>query len=205
MFRAKSPGRIVGLKLGPAEVFAGKDRDILIKMYWDGHEAPAVASPVGDMFGYSFGEPAVRSLLAGTSGETNYMFFPMPFERSARIELVSERTSGPAVEVWAEVTVAALGKTADEGRFYARWMRENPTQEGVPYTFLRTAGRGHVVGIILQAQGIEIGHTGFFEGDERVVIDGQMSPAAGRTGFRSLSAGAWITKSISAGPGDTGG
>jgi hypothetical protein len=189
MFHTKSPGRIVGLKLGPAKVFAGKDRDILIKMYWDGYDEPAVASPVGDIFGYSFGEPAVRSLLAGTSGETNYMYFPMPFERSARIVLVSERTSGPAVEVWAEVTVAALGKAEDEGRFYARWRRENPTQEGTPYTFLQTTGRGHVVGIMLQAQGIEIGHTGFFEGDERVVIDGKL--AIPGTGSEETFNGGW--------------
>ncbi len=189
MFKTKNPGRIVGLKLGPAEVFAGKDRDIFIRMYWDGNEEPAVASPVGDMFGYSFGEPAVRSLLVGTSGETNYMYFPMPFERSARIELVSERTSGRAVDVWSEVTVAALGKSGDEGRFYARWRRENPTREGLPYTFLWTTGRGHVVGVILQAQGLEIGHTAFFEGDERVIIDGQL--AIPGTGSEETFNGGW--------------
>lgn len=189
VFKTKSPGRIVGLKLSPAEAFAGKDRDLLVKMYWDGREEPAVASPVGDLFGYSFGEPAVRSLLAGTSGETNYIYFPMPFERSARIDLISERTSGPAVDVWAEVTVAPLGKAEDEGRFYARWRRENPTREGTPYTFLRTTGRGHVVGMILQAQGLEIGHTGFFEGDERVVIDGQL--AIPGTGSEETFNGGW--------------
>jgi len=175
LFKAASPGRIVGLKIGPASAFAGKDRDVLIKMYWDGDREPAVDCPVGDFFGYSFGDPAVRSLLLGTSEGTDYIYFPMPYERSARIELVSEKASGPGLDVRAEVTYAPLGKGRDEGRFYARWRRENPTCEGTPYLYLRTTGRGHVVGVILQAQGLEPGQTSFFEGDDVAVIDGELA------------------------------
>jgi hypothetical protein len=144
---------------------------------------------VGDFFGYSFGEPAVRSLLLGTAGGVNYAYFPMPFERSARIELVSERTSGPAFEVQADVMVAPIGKAADEGRFYAHWRRENPTQRGVPYTFLKTTGRGHVVGLIHQAQGLNAGGTGFFEGDDLAVIDGEV--VARGTGSEETYNGGW--------------
>lgn len=189
LFEMANPGRIVGLKLSPASAFAGKDRDILLKMYWDGDREPAVASPVGDLFGYSFGEPSVRSLLLGTSNGTNYLYFPMPFENSARIELVSERTYGPPLEIEAEITWAAVAKAADEGRFYALWRREKPTREGSPYTFLRTNGRGHVVGNILQAQGMEPGTTGFFEGDDRVISDGQL--AIPGTGSEDSFNGGW--------------
>ncbi|MCX6567968.1 MAG: DUF2961 domain-containing protein, partial [Candidatus Aminicenantes bacterium] len=147
LFKTSAPGRILGLKLGPSSAFAGGARDILIRMYWDGAPEPAVDCPVGDLFGYSFGDPAVRSLLLGTTDDgENYIYFPMPFERAARIELVSERVGGPAVEVQAEVVHAPLGKAASEGRFYARWRRENPCTEGRPYTYLQTTGRGHVVG-----------------------------------------------------------
>lgn len=55
------------------------------------------------------------------------------------------------------------GKRDDEGRFYARWRREEPCAPGRPFTYLRTEGRGHVVGTILQAQGLEPGNTCFFE------------------------------------------
>jgi hypothetical protein len=175
LFETTRPGRIVGFKLGPAAAFAGPDRDVVVKMYWDGATVPAVESPVGDLFGYSFGEPAVRSLLLGTEEGSNYIYFPMPFERSARIDLVSERASGAPIDVHAEVITAPLAKAQDEGRFYARWSRENPTREGVPYTYLRTNGRGHVVGVILQAQGSETGRTSFFEGDDRAVIDGELA------------------------------
>ena len=60
LFETTQPGRIVGIRLGPASSFAGSGRDILLKIYWDGAEQPALAGPVGDLFGYSFGDPAVR-------------------------------------------------------------------------------------------------------------------------------------------------
>jgi hypothetical protein len=175
LFESSRPGRILGLKLGPASAFAGPGRDVLIRIFWDGAAEPAVSCPVGDFFGYSFGDPAVRSLLLGTEEDMNYAYFPMPFARSARIELVSEKTAGQPIGVRAEIVHAPLGKAADEGRFYAHWRRENPCSPGIPYTYLRTTGRGHVVGVILQAQGLESGSTPFFEGDDRAEIDGEMA------------------------------
>ena len=189
LFETAVPGRIVGLKLSPAAAFEGKERGLLLKMYWDGESEPAVVSPVGDFFGYSWGEPATKSLLLGTSNGTNYCYFPMPFARSARIELVSDRSTGPLIEVRAEVTVASLPKAADEGRFYALWRRENPTRDGQPFTYLRTSGEGHVVGTILQEQGKTPGSTSFFEGDDQVVIDGEL--AIPGTGSEDSFNGGW--------------
>ncbi len=191
LFESSGPGRIAGIRLAPASALAGKARDILIRAYWDDATEPAIVCPVGDFFGASFGEPAVESLLLGTvaSTDTDYIYFPMPFERSARLELVSERTSGPAIDVTAEVTFAALGKAADEGRFYCRWNRENPTRSGVPFTYLQAAGRGHVVGVILQAQGMEPGATEFFEGDDVAVVDGAV--AIPGTGSEDSFNGGW--------------
>jgi len=129
--------------------------------------------------------------MLGTTDEgVDYFYFPMPFAASARIELVSERAEGgPAVVLEAEVVTAPLGKAPDEGRFYARWRREDPCVEGRPYTYLRTTGRGHVVGVILQAQGLESGQTGFFEGDDRAVIDGEL--AVPGTGSEDSFNGGW--------------
>jgi hypothetical protein len=190
LYQASKPGRILGLRIGPAAAFAGSGRDILIRAYWDGATEPAIDSPVGDLFGYSFGDPAARSLMLGTADDgRDYLYFPMPFERSARVELVSERTDGPPIDIEADVVTAAIGKASDEGRFYARWRREDPCIEGRPYTYLRATGRGHVVGVILQAQGLESGGTGFFEGDDRAVIDGQL--AVPGTGSEDSFNGGW--------------
>ena len=66
IFEAKKGGRIACLKLGPAEAFAGKNRDVLLKVTWDGDKKPAILCPVGDFFGYGWGKPATGARLVGT-------------------------------------------------------------------------------------------------------------------------------------------
>lgn len=175
VFKTDQPGRIAALRLGPAEAFAGKDRDLLIRITWDGDHKPAVLCPAGDFFGYAWGKPATGSCLLGTANNLNYCFLPMPFDRSATIELISARPAGPPVSVTGEVVTAGLPRRPQEGRFYAVWRRENPTTLGKPFTFVDTQGRGHIVGLILQAQGNSTGTTGFFEGDDQTTIDGELA------------------------------
>lgn len=190
IFETNRAGRVAGLRLGPASAFAGKGRDVLIKFYWDGDREPAVSCPVGDFFGYSWGQPAVKSLLLGTAGDENYIYLPMPFDKSARIELVSEGSGGQAVEVRGEVKFANVGRRSDEGKLYAVWRRENPTTEGRPFTFVDAKGRGHAVGFILQAQGAEPGAIPeFFEGDDETTIDGEL--AIRGTGSEDFFNGGW--------------
>lgn len=113
----------------------------------------------------------MKSLLLGTSGDTDYIYLPMPFDKSVKIELASEKTSG-AIDVNAEIRFTDESRRKDEGKLYAVWRRENLTTEGKPYTFLETNGRGHLVGVILQAQGTEPGAIPeFFEGDDETTID----------------------------------
>lgn len=189
LFEAKRGGRVVGVKLSPASAFSGPDRAVVIRAEWDGEKTPAVLAPVSDFFGYSFGDPAARSLLVGTAGETSYIYFPMPFDRSARISIISERTAGPPVRFESEVLWSEEPRRADEGRFYAHWRRENPTVSGRPFTFVETNGCGHLVGVMLQAQGAEPGATLFFEGDDQATIDGEL--AIHGTGSEDFFNGGW--------------
>ncbi|MBU23222.1 MAG: hypothetical protein CL476_09005 [Acidobacteria bacterium] len=189
LFETDQGGRIAGLRLGPASAFAGKVRDVIIRIFWDGDEQPAVLSPVGDLFGYSWGDPAMRSVVAGTAGDTNYLYLPMPFDESARIELTSERAEGPPLDVEVEVVWTRIPREPDEGRFYALWRRENPTIDGEPFTFLDTQGRGHIVGAVLQAQGFESAQTGFFEGDDQAILDGEL--VIHGTGSEDFFNGGW--------------
>lgn len=186
IFKAKKGGRIVGLRFAPTETLVGKARDLLLKISFDG-DPPAVLCPLSDFFGYAWGQPAMQSLLVGTSGDTNYCYFPMPFDRSAIVEVVSERAT--LVELRAEVLHAAVPRRADEGRFYALWRRENPTKLGAPYTFIETQGRGHLVGVVLQSQGFESGKTLFFEGDDQTTIDGEL--VIHGTGSEDFFNGGW--------------
>ena len=130
----------------------------------------------------------MESLLAGTSLDTGYLYFPMPYDRSAIVEIVRHGGRN-ALTVNAEFVTAAVPRRADEGRFYALWHRENPTTTGRPFTFLKTTGRGHIVGAVLQSQGIDTEGTPFFEGDDRVVIDGDT--AIHGTGSEDSFNGGW--------------
>lgn len=170
VFHSSEGGRIVGMRFSSTEALAGKARDLLLKISFDGEEA-AIMCPLGDFFGYAWGEPATRSLLVGTIGATNYCYFPMPFDHSATVEVVSERNT--PVELQAEIVHAPIPRSREEGKFYAVWRRENPTRLGESYTFLESTGRGHMVGVVLQAQGLESGKTLFFEGDDETTIDGE--------------------------------
>ncbi|MBN2507395.1 MAG: DUF2961 domain-containing protein [Verrucomicrobia bacterium] len=186
VWQADSGGRIVGLRFSPARALAGKARDLLVKITWDG-EPPAVWCPMGDFFGCAWGQPAMRSLLVGTEGQAAYAYFPMPFDRAATVEVVSERAA--PVELRAEVWHTPVPRGANEGRFHALWRRENPTRPGEPYAILETAGRGHLVGVVLQAQGFESGKTLFFEGDDQTTLDGQL--VIHGTGSEDFFNGGW--------------
>ena len=189
LFDSKKGGRITGLRIGPSSAFVGKLRDIWIKATWDGARSPAIFMPAGDFFGYAWGTPAMGSALAGTSNGVNYCNFPMPFAKSAKIELVSLRATGAPLSIKGEVSISDAPKTANEGHFYAVWRRENPTTEGKPFTWLDFKGKGHVVGLSVQSQGIESGNTYFFEGDDITTIDGEM--AVHGTGSEDFFNGGW--------------
>jgi len=189
IFNGKGGGRVLGLKIRPASALAGKDRAVLLRMHWDGDSRPAVSVPAGDFFGFSWGEPAAKSLLFGTDGDTCYAWFPMPYDRSARIELISERKSGSSSEIQAEVISSDLPRQPDEGRFYALWRRENPCPVGKPYPFVDVRGKGQIVALSQQAQGPVSGNTYFFEGDDQVTLDGELTHHG--TGSEDAYNGGW--------------
>ncbi|HWD39891.1 MAG TPA: glycoside hydrolase family 172 protein [Fimbriimonas sp.] len=188
LFETHNGGRIASLRLGPAEALEGKARDIMLRVTWDGANTPAILCPAGDFFGYGWGKPAMGSCLLGTNAGVDYCNLPMPFDHSAKIELVSLRDGAP-ITVKGEVVVGDSRRRSDEGKFYAVWRRENPTTQGKPYTYLDTKGRGHLVGLALQAQGSRPGNTEFFEGDDVTTIDGQM--AVHGTGSEDSFNGGW--------------
>ncbi|RYG25637.1 DUF2961 domain-containing protein, partial [bacterium] len=120
---------------------------------------------------------------------TNYAYFPMPFDRAAKVELVSLRTGGAPLPIRGEIVLGNIPRRPYEGRFYAVWRRENPTTKGKPFTFVDTKGKGHLVGVSLQAQGLEAGNTFFFEGDDITTIDGVMRVHG--TGSEDFFNGGW--------------
>src|SRR5690606_16932350 len=109
-----------GLRLGPASALMADGRTTLVRVYWDGASQPAIEAPVSDLFGGAWGRPAMAGLLAGTVRDTSYLWFPMPYDRSARVELL-QAAEGPTRTIHASVFVVPVPRRPGEGRFYAIW------------------------------------------------------------------------------------
>lgn len=187
-------GRIVGIELEPASSFEGLEKNIDIKITWDNEAHPAVYSPVADFFGYAFGKASMESLLIGTSGKKNYCYFPMPFDWSAKIELIyrkpqSAKASDPLM-ITANVYYTHQARDVEkEGKFYAYWNNQRSVPLHQPHELLKVSGKGHYAGTVLQARGLEAGMTTFFEGDDSTVIDGQLRMHG--TGSEDYFNGGW--------------
>ncbi|MFC6101904.1 glycoside hydrolase family 172 protein [Olivibacter domesticus] len=170
-------GRIIGFELSPSDAFEGLNKQIDLLATWDNETMPAINAPVADFFGYAFGKTSMQSLLLGSSNGVNYCYFPMPFDRRAEIALRyrTSNLSTKPVRVKAEIYVNhEKRKPRTEGKFYAFWHDNQHAALGKPHVFLEGKGKGHYVGTLLQAQGLDPGMTLFFEGDDVTEIDGEM-------------------------------
>jgi hypothetical protein len=176
IFETRKGGRILGIELSPPEVFEGLNKNTDIRITWDKESTPAVFAPVADFFGFAFGSASMQSLLLGTRDKKSYCYFPMPFDRSAKIELIqrkSDNSSAGKVSVKAKIWYSDVQRVpAEEGKFYAQWEKKPLTGTGRPHIIAEVTGKGHYVGTLLQAQGLRAGMTIFFEGDDSTSIDG---------------------------------
>jgi len=192
IFKNNNGGRIVGIELGPAELFKSLSKDIDIRITWDDENTPAVFCPVADFFGFAFGAPSMQSLLIGTQNNTCYSYFPMPFDRSAKIELINRSGSANGKEnksIIARIIYSDQKRDAGrEGKFYTHWNSNQPAK-GRSHVFADVSGRGHYVGTILQAQGLKAGMTYFFEGDDSTAIDSSVRMHG--TGSEDYFNGGW--------------
>jgi hypothetical protein len=175
LFELEEGGRLLGMELTPASAWEGLRKNFDLKITWDNEATPAVLAPVSDFFGYAFGKPSMQALVMGTKGNINYCYLPMPFDHAAKIEMIyrSDGTSSKPIQVGINVWYTPEKRSMEsEGKFYAAWNRHS--EKGKPHQLLEVKGKGHYVGSILQAQGLQAGMTYFFEGDDSTVIDGAL-------------------------------
>ena len=175
IFRTVKGGRIVGINFDNAGVLEGLQKFIDIKITWDDEHVPAVYCPAADFFGYAFGKASMQSLLLGTKKNKNYCYLPMPFDKSASIELIY-RSTGPADNkpIRINSTVSYTKQKRDsktEGKLYTSWNSNKLSAREHAHIFLNTQGKGHYIGSVLLAQGIQPGMTYFFEGDDSTATD----------------------------------
>ncbi len=166
-------------------------RRLVIRMYWDNEEQPSVEAPLGDFFGCGWEyRPYATQYLAMNSGGFS-CYFPMPFERSARIEISNETrqvVDGFLYEIEYQKFEAAL--QSDVAYFHARWNRSIRTDYDSNYVLLNAEGKGHLVGMNLAVQSYDH-RLAFLEGDEMIYVDGEKRPSIRGTGTEDFFSGGW--------------
>jgi hypothetical protein len=167
-------------------------RDIVIRMWWDGAKTPCVEAPLGDFFGIGQGAsvPLVSQMTTVTEGRGLNCYWPMPFAKSARIE-VENQGPNDVREFFFQIDGERLRKLDKRmGRFHAQWRRENPTTLRKDYTILEAKGRGQYVGTMLSL--VPLSGDWWGEGEVKFYIDGDREfPTIAGTGTEDYFGSAW--------------
>ncbi|GAB3420732.1 glycoside hydrolase family 172 protein [Flindersiella endophytica] len=168
-----------------------------IRLTFDGDRT--VDAPLGEFFGSGLGLYTVQSLMFGIdpASRTLTAWWLMPYAGSAKVQLYNG--SGTAISgLESSVTVSDnpvwkqrldSGRT---GRFRTTTNREQ-TELGRDHVFLETAGTGRIVGVTHTVEGrIPAGNLrNYLEGDERLFVDGSLSPDLHGTGTEDFYEGGW--------------
>ncbi len=202
---AKGPGVITHIWmtfLGPepqgwAKNGSANHQEMLLRMYWDGRQRPAVEAPVGDFFANSFGKRSeVISLPVIVEDADSYnCFWHMPFRKSARIEIVNQSEKQISLLYYNIDWIKKESLSKDTPYFYAQYRQEYPAEKGKDYVMLDTKGKGHYVGTVLSVR--TRSPSWFGEGDEKIYIDGEEKASIWGTGTEDYFLSAWGLKRTS--------
>lgn len=129
------------------------NRDVLLRAYWDQEPSPSIDCPLVDFFCDPAGlREVVNTALVNKRRGFN-AYFPMPFQKSARIELVYDGPLEPGEELWktmpcySYVMYRTLDKMPENmGYFHAHWCQESLLLGKRDYVALEAEGKGKFVG-----------------------------------------------------------
>jgi Protein of unknown function (DUF2961) len=184
---------------------------LVLRMYWDGESSPSVEAPIGDFFGLGLGDYFLYQSAPLSVGGNKALncFFPMPFQKHARITVTnegSERTDSFYFNI--DYRAYAKPLPADSLYFHAQYRQATPAHgltnnwrsndevndrknlngEG-NYVWLEATGRGHFAGVTMSVLQNQDGWWG--EGDDMFFIDGETTPSINGTGSEDYFLGAW--------------
>jgi hypothetical protein len=192
------PRAIASLKLRVPGVAEGQPiaADILnnlwLRIYWNGETNPSVSAPLGAFFGMGqFGFYGTRSLAVGIDeSDSLYVYFPMPFEKRAVVQLVNQRAI-PTDHIVYEIKHKAFADSFQNvGCLRTKFsFQSHAAGDGSDVVILDAAGAGHLVGVVLSMQGKT--NFDFLEGDESIFVDDNPSPAIHGTGTEDFFNGGW--------------
>ncbi|HTS13279.1 MAG TPA: glycoside hydrolase family 172 protein [Candidatus Limnocylindrales bacterium] len=177
-------------------------KKIVLRMYWDGEAMPSVEAPVGDFFGLGLGDYFLYQSIPLAVGGNKALnsFFPMPFQKHARITLTNEGSEEAAAIYWnIDYREYSAPLPADTLYFHAQYRQATPSR-AIPdnkinldgkdnYVWMEAKGRGHFAGVTMSV--IENADGWWGEGDDMFFVDGEKLPSINGTGTEDYFLGAW--------------
>jgi hypothetical protein len=177
-------------------------KKMVLRMYWDGETSPSVEAPVGDFFGLGLGDYFLYQSVPLSVGGDKALnsFFPMPFQKHARITLTNEGQRRAGAVYWnIDVRAYKAALPVDTFYFHAQYRQAAPNQafpdnksnlDGKEnYVWMEAAGRGHFAGVTMSVVENQDGWWG--EGDDMFFVDGEKLPSVNGTGSEDYFLGAW--------------
>jgi hypothetical protein len=151
-------------------------RGLVLRIYWDGADKPAVEAPLGDFFCLPLGRMAAFENAWFDSGEGRSFNcrIPMPFKNGFRMSVTNE--SPKALQLFFYDVNFTLGdEHRDVGYFHTHWRRENPTTLRRDFEILpHVSGRGRFLGCNIGAiaDKARYGNVWWGEGEVKMYLDG---------------------------------
>jgi hypothetical protein len=186
---------------------------IVLRIYWDGESAPSVEAPIGDFFGLGLGEyhSWESQLLSVGSEKSLNSFFPMPFQKHARITVTNEGKN-PVDSLYYNIDYHTDTEPLPAGTLYFHaqyrqaqpnkgwtndWksngddlVNQKPNLDGKDnYVWMEATGNGQFAGVTMSV--IQNQDSWWGEGDDMFYVDGDTLPTTTGTGSEDYFLGAW--------------
>jgi len=128
-------------------------REAILEIYWDGETRPSVNCPLVDFFCDPAGQfESVQTVVLNKRRGFN-VYFPMPFRKSARVELVYDGDLPPGAELQSKMPCYSYvmyrqqeGMPEGHGYFHANWRQQVVPLGKEAYIALEAEGSGKFVG-----------------------------------------------------------
>jgi Protein of unknown function (DUF2961) len=223
-YRKIAPGETLVLmdERGPAEIThfwttmwaqGPALKALVLRMYWDEEKTPSVESPLGDFFGLGLGDYVIyeSAPLSVAPNRALNSFFPMPFQKRARLTLTNEGSKEVGA-FYFNIDYRTYGRAlpSDLLYFHAQYRQASPNHgwtnewqsngdrivedkknlDGAGnYVWMEAQGRGHFAGVTMSVLQNQDGWWG--EGDDMFFVDGESTPSINGTGSEDYFLGAF--------------
>ena len=174
---------------GPPETM----RALFVEVFYDGGNQPSVSVPCLDFFGLPHGRPVPyhSALTSAQEGRGFNSYFPMPFARNVRVELVNA-APGPTVLYYQIDYTLEPPFDAQRGYLHVSFRRENPTVLTRDFVIAEgIEGPGRFLGCNVGVRVIDPGKW-YGEGEVKIFRDGDEDlPTICGTGLEDYVGSAW--------------